>query len=111
LIRQGREELPSFGLQAPGKRRRLHEGFLDFDRRLVVVVELEDDVGESFEIWVDGAVQGQLGVARIETALLRVVVADFESIQMPRSRRRRNCPSNERLRNVFPPPAMVTARR
>ena len=51
------EELSGFQLQIERQTGRLQERFLDFDFGLVVIVELENDVGESFEIRIDRAVE------------------------------------------------------
>ena len=65
-------------MQAVWQIRGLHEGFLEFDLGFVVVVEYENDVREPFEVRIDCAIKGQLGIARIEAALLRIVVADLD---------------------------------
>ena len=77
-----REELPALDLQIPRQRGRLHERLLHLQRGLVGVIELEDDVREPLEIRVHRAVERQLRIARVEAALLRIVVADFEPIEM-----------------------------
>ena len=60
----------------------MHESFFDFDLGFVVVVQLENDVGETFEVRIDGAVKRQLRVARIEAALLGIVIADLDVIEI-----------------------------
>ena len=80
------EELAGFELQIKRQTRRLQERFFDFDLGLVVVVELEHNVGESFEVGIDCAVEGQLDVARVEPALLRIVVANFYVVEVARAR-------------------------
>ena len=82
---EGGEELPGFQLQIVGEARGLHEGFLDFDIGLVVVVQLENDVGEAFEVGIDRPVERELNVARIESALLRIVIAHFNVIKILRA--------------------------
>src|SRR5216117_893429 len=79
---KGREELPRFQLQIERQASRLHECFLYFDLGFVVVVQLENDVRESFEVRVHRAVERELDVTRIETALLRIVVADLDVIEV-----------------------------
>ncbi len=76
------EKLPALQLQVERKIGRLQKGFLHFDIGIVVVVEFENDVGEAFEIRVDRAIKRQLDVAGVETALLRVVIAYLETIEM-----------------------------
>src|SRR3954468_14541829 len=76
------EELSAFYLQAEGQVCCLEEGFFQLDLGFVVVIELQDDVREAFEIRVDRAIEGDLGIASIEATLLRIVVADFELIEM-----------------------------
>ena len=77
--------------------RGLHEGFLDFDLGFVVVVQFEDDVGEPFEVRIDCAIKGELDIARIESALLRIVIADLDvrSDRVRSNPARANIPSNE----------------
>ena len=103
-----RKELSPLDLQAPGQGCRLQECFLGFDARLVVVVELEDNVREAFEVRIDRAVDGDFRVARIEAALLRIVIADLDSIQIARGRcRAGEYRIKDTLRYVLPPPAIV----
>src|SRR5439155_19646437 len=80
------EELSGFQFQNERQTGRLQERFLDFDFGLVVVVELENNVGEAFEVRIDRAVEGELNVARVESTLLRIVVADFDVIEIARAR-------------------------
>src|SRR6266446_4728726 len=82
---EGGEELPGFQLQIERKASRLHECFFDFDIGLVVVVQLENDVGETFEVRIDRAVKGELYVAGIEAALLWIVIAHFDVIEIARA--------------------------
>ena len=63
----------------------MQESFFDFDLGFVVVVQFEDNVGETFEVRVDRSVKGELDVARIEPALLRIVIADFDMIKIARA--------------------------
>src|SRR5438046_1318664 len=79
------KELPGFQLQVERKASRLHERFLDFDVGFVVVVQFENDVCEPFEVRIDRTVKRQLGVARVEAALLRIVVADLDVIEVART--------------------------
>src|SRR4051794_28902232 len=79
---KGAEELAAFELQTERQVRRLHERFLELDLGFVVVVELEHDVGEALEIRIDRAIERDLRVAQIEAALLRIVIADFELIDV-----------------------------
>ena len=80
------EELSSFELKIEWQARRLQERLLNFDLRLVVVVELENNVGETFEVRIDRAIKGELDVARVESALLRIVITDFDVIEIARAR-------------------------
>src|SRR5438477_2099199 len=82
---EGGEELPGFQLQIVGQARGLHKRFLDFDVGFVVVVQLENDVGKTFEVRIDRAVKRQLDVARVEAALLWIVVADLDVIEVSRA--------------------------
>src|SRR5438093_5409966 len=79
------EELPAFQLQVEWQASRLHECFLYFDLGFVVVVQLENDVRESFEVRIDRAVERQLDIARIEASLLRIVIADLDVIEVARA--------------------------
>jgi hypothetical protein len=76
------EELSAFQLQIVWEAAGLQESFLEFDLGLVVVVQQENDVRKPLEVGIDCAVKRQLGVARIEAALLRVVVADLDVIEI-----------------------------
>src|SRR5207245_629496 len=80
------KELSGFELKIEWQTRRLLESLLNFDLGFVVVVELEDDVGEPFEIGIDRAVEGELGVACVESALLRIVVSALDVIEIARAR-------------------------
>ena len=94
---EGGEELPAFQLQIERQTGRLQKRFLDFDLGFVIVVEFENDVGEAFEVRIDRAIERELDVARVEAALLRIVIADFEAIEVARARisASANIPSNE----------------
>src|SRR3954470_8471543 len=83
---EGIKKLSAFQLQAIGQPGRLKKRFFELDLGLVVVVELEDDVGKAFEIRIDRAVERDLGVARVKSALLWIVVADFKPIEMALAR-------------------------
>ena len=88
---------------------RLHERFFDFDLGFVVVIELENDVGEAFEIGIDRAIERELDVARVESALLRIVIADFER-DRDRERSNRRARTSRRTKcscKFCPPPAIV----
>ena len=104
-----REELPALELQTPRQRRRLHERLLGLDLSFVLVAELEDDVHERFEIRVHRAVERDLEVARVEAALLRVVVADFDPVEMFRGGKRGGEHPVEGEVQVVLPAAMVKA--
>ena len=79
---EGGEELPRFYLQAEGQTGRLQERFFEFNLRLVIVIQLQDDVGEAFEIGIDRAIERDLGIARVKAALLRIVIANFDVIDI-----------------------------
>src|SRR2546421_4891415 len=83
---KGGEELPRFELKVERQTCRLQECLLNFDLRLVVVVEFEDNVGETFEVGIDCAIEGELDVARVESALLRVVVPALDVTEIARAR-------------------------
>src|SRR5882724_7188819 len=82
---EGGEELPGFQLQVERQASRLHECFFDFDLGLVVVVQLENDVGETLEVRINRTVKGELYVAGIEAALLRIVITYFDVIKILRA--------------------------
>jgi len=63
----------------------LHECFFHFDRSFIVVIQFENDVGEAFEVRIDCTVERELDIARIEPALLRIVIADFNMIEVARA--------------------------
>src|SRR6266404_1880882 len=79
---EGSEELPGLQLQVERKASRLHECLFDFDIGLIVVVQLENDIGETFEVRINRTVKGELYVAGIEAALLRIVITYFDVIQI-----------------------------
>ena len=78
------EELSAFQLQIVRQAGGLQESFLEFDFGLVVIVQQENNVREPLEIRVDCAVKRQFGVARIEAALLRIMVAHLDVIEIGR---------------------------
>src|ERR1039457_6620638 len=82
---KGVEKLPGFDLQAERQTRRLQKRLFELDLCRVTIVELEDNVSEAFEIRIDRTVDGDFRVARIEATLLRIVVADFDLIQVARA--------------------------
>ena len=105
---EGGEKLAALELQTPRQIGRLHERFLDFDLRFIVVIELENNVGEPFEVRIDGAVERELEVARVEAALLRIVVAHFELVEIGITRPGERKLAIERdVHVVRPPPAIV----
>ena len=79
------KELPAFQLQIVGQTRGLHEGFLHFDFGFVVVVQFENNVRETFEVGIDCAIERELDIARVESALLRIVIAHFDVIEITRA--------------------------
>src|SRR6267143_1842591 len=83
---KGRKELSGFDLQVEGQTSCLQKRFFDFDFGLVVVVELENNVGEAFEVRIDRAIECELDVPRVESPLLRIVIADFDVIEIARAR-------------------------
>src|SRR5207253_4020369 len=80
------EELSGLQLQVERETGRLQERFLDFDLGLIVVVELENNIGEAFEVRINRAVKRELDVAGVEAALLRIVIAHFDVIEVSRAR-------------------------
>src|SRR5437764_15334863 len=85
---EGVEELSAFELQSVRQTRRLEKRFFKLDLGFVVVVELEHDVRESFEVRIDRAIERDLSIAPIEAALERIVIAHFEPIKMTIARSR-----------------------
>ncbi len=83
---KGGEELSGFQLQIERQTGCLQERLLDFDLGLIVIVELENNVGETFEVRIDRAIKRELDVARVETTLLRIVITDFDVIEIARAR-------------------------
>src|SRR3954470_20546549 len=79
---EGGEKLPGFELKIERQACGLGEGLLDFDLGLIVVIQLEDDVGESLKVGVNRTVERELDVSRVETSLLRIVIADFDVIEI-----------------------------
>src|SRR5438067_12042442 len=93
---EGVEELSAFYLQSVRQTRRLQKRFFKLDLGFVVVVELEHDVREPFEVRINRAIERDLGIAPIEAALERIVVAHFEPIEMSLARSREGKQSVER---------------
>ena len=83
---KGVEKLPGLDLQTKGQTRRLEKGLFKLDFGLVVVVELQNNVREAFEIRIDRAVDGDFRVAGIEAPLLRIVIADLDVGEITRAR-------------------------
>src|SRR6266481_5199164 len=82
---KGGKELSAFQLQVERQTGRLHKCFFHFDIGLVVVVQLENDVGETFEVRINRTVKRQLYVASIKAALLRIVITYFDVIKILRA--------------------------
>ena len=83
LIRpKASKNCPPFNCKTKRQTGRLQERLFEFDLGFVVVVQLEDDVGEALEVGIDCAVERDFGVARIEAALLRIVIAHFDVIEI-----------------------------
>jgi hypothetical protein len=61
---EGGEKLAALKLQTPRQIGRLHERFFDFDLGFIVVIELENDVGEPFEVGIDAPSRRARGCAR-----------------------------------------------
>src|SRR5438067_12913169 len=76
------EELSAFQLEVKRQAGRLHECFFDFHFRLIVVIQLENDVRKTFEVRIDRTVKRQLGVTRVEAALLRIVIANLDVMEI-----------------------------
>ena len=74
-----REKLATFKLQVERKIGRLEKCFLDFDLGFVVVVQLEHDVGEALKVGIDRSIESELDIAGVKSALLRIMIADFDS--------------------------------
>src|SRR4051794_27177820 len=81
---EGGKKLPGLQLKVKRQVRRLQEGLFNFDLGFVIVVEFENDVGKSFEIRIDCTVERELDIARIESALLRIMIAYFDMIEVAR---------------------------
>ena len=97
------EELAGLKLKIERQTGRLQERFLNFDFRFVIVVELENNVGETFEVGIDRSVERELDVARVESTLLRIVVADFDVIEIARARTgEREQPIERDVHVIFP---------
>src|SRR5258707_3092153 len=79
---EGREKLPSFQLQIERQTSCLHECLLNFNLGFIVVIQFENDVREPFEVKIDRPVKRQLNVTRVKTALLWIMIADFDVIQI-----------------------------
>ena len=82
---EGGEELAAFQLQVEWQARGLHERFLHFNFGLVVVVQFENDIRETFEVRIDRTVKRELDVTRVEAALLWIVIAHFDVIEISRA--------------------------
>src|SRR5262249_48282747 len=79
---KGCEKLPAFDLQSPRQIGCSHERLFHFHIGFIVVVEFEDDVGEALKIGIDCTVESELKVSGIETALLGIVVTDFQAVEI-----------------------------
>src|SRR5438445_13836419 len=80
------EELPGFQLQVERQTCRLHKRSFNLDFGLVIVVELENDISEALKVRIDRAIERQFDVARVKTALLRIVIPHFDTIEIARGR-------------------------
>ena len=59
-----REKLTSLELQIGRQRSRLQIRFLQFDVRLIIFVQLQNDIGETFEIRINRSIEGDFRVAQ-----------------------------------------------
>src|SRR5215469_12485598 len=80
------KELSALQLKVERQTRCLHECFFNFDFGFVVVVQFENNVRETFEVRIHRPVKRELDVARVETALLRIMIAYFNVIEVTRTR-------------------------
>ena len=76
------KELPAFQLQIVWQARGLQESFLEFDLSLVVIVQQENDVREPLKVRFGCAIKREFGVACIEAALLGIVVANLDVMEI-----------------------------
>src|SRR5436305_4269870 len=95
------EELSGFQLQIEWQTRRLQERFFNFDISVVVVVEFEDNVGESFEVGINCAIEREFDVARVESALLRIVIPALDVTEIACARAGQGKQSVERNVHVI----------
>ena len=63
----------------------MHESFFDFHLRFIIVIQFENNISESFEVRIDRAVKRELDVTRVEAALLWVVIADLDVMEVGRA--------------------------
>jgi hypothetical protein len=83
---EGGKELSSFHLKIEGQVCRLQECFFDFDLGLIVVIQFENNIRETLEVRVNRAVESELDIACVVSAMLRIVVANFVAIEIARAR-------------------------
>ena len=72
------EELSCLELKVSWQGGRLQIGFLELDLRFVVLVQLENDIPETFEIRVHSAVHGNFSIAQREAAFNWIVIAQLK---------------------------------
>src|SRR4051794_17975546 len=82
---EGSEELTGFDLEIEWKTGCLKERFLHFDLGLVVVIQLEHDVGKALEVGIDRSIESELDIAGVKSALLRIMIADLDVIEILRA--------------------------
>ena len=97
------EELSTLKLKIERQACGLQECFFHFDVGVVVVVELENDIGKPFEVGIDRAIECELDIAGVEAALLRIVVAALDVFEIARARAGKGEQSIERNVHVVLP--------
>ena len=74
------KELAGLDLQVERQRHALQVGFLQLHRGLVVLIELEGDIGEPFEIRVHCPIEHNFGVDERETASVGVMIPELQEL-------------------------------
>src|SRR5207247_10696088 len=80
--RKALEKLARLQLQIERQTSCLHERLFNFNLVFIVVIQFENDVREPFEVRIDRPIKRQLNVPRVKTALLRIMIANFDVIQI-----------------------------
>src|SRR5436305_1215177 len=79
---EGGEELSALELKIKRQTGGLQKRFLYLHVGVVIVIEFENNIRETLEVGINRAIKCELDVSRVKSALHRIMIADFNPIEM-----------------------------